>query len=132
VIVFIGIVFSYAFYLGENRFLGATSTGRRIAGLERIDGEAAVIALASSCDSAIVACFMSAKGWRVARGNSIFLFLEGNVMQSPPSIPARPQAKFPQQLLQGRHGPERAGPGSLSGRVGEPSALLLERPLSPR
>ena len=46
-IVLIGVVFSYACrYLGGNRFLGATSTRRRTAGLEGIDWEAAFIALA--------------------------------------------------------------------------------------
>ena len=46
-IVLIGVVFSYASrYLGGNRFLGATSTRRRTAGLEGIDWEAAFIALA--------------------------------------------------------------------------------------
>jgi hypothetical protein len=40
-IVLIGVVFSYA-----SRYLGATSTRRRTAGLEGIDWEAAFIALA--------------------------------------------------------------------------------------
>jgi hypothetical protein len=43
-IVFIGVVFSYASrYLPGNRFLDATSMGRRTAGLEGIHWAAALI-----------------------------------------------------------------------------------------
>ena len=68
---------------------------------------------------------------RVALGHT-FRLLKGNVMQIPPTNPAELPAKFPQQLLRGRRGPERVDQDSLTARAGEPFALLPGRPLSPR
>jgi hypothetical protein len=85
-IVLIGVVFSYASrYLGGNRFLGATSTRRRLQGWRELIGRLRSLPWRSPMTPQCM--FHGGERMACCPRNHTFRFLEGKVMQSPPSSP---------------------------------------------